>query len=54
MLNGHDFLIISCDMAYSPSYRNNPKYRSFDDDDDEYDYVDDYDEIGRASCRERV
>lgn len=35
--------------AYSPSYRNNPKYRSFDDDDDEYDYVDDYDDFGSGS-----
>lgn len=35
--------------AYSPSYRNNPNYRSFDDDDDEYDYVDDYDDFGSGS-----
>ena len=35
--------------ACSPSYRNNPKYRSFDDDDDEYDYVDDYDDFGSGS-----
>lgn len=35
--------------AYSPSYRNNPNYRSFDDDDDEYDYVDDYDDFESGS-----
>lgn len=35
--------------AYSPSYRNNPNYRSFDDDDDEYDYVDDYDDSDSGS-----
>ena len=35
--------------AYSPSYRNNPNYRSFDDDDDKYDYVDDYDDFGSGS-----
>lgn len=29
-------------------YHNSPKYRSFDDDDD-YDYVDDYDDFGSGS-----